>query len=197
MDEKTDTRDIILKAAGNRILHYGYGKTTMVEIAADCGMSAGNIYRFFPAKVDIAEAIARRFNAESQQAYAAVARDSSLSAMERLKELFFQRLRRTFGLFDRHPKMMEVASVLHRERPDFFKEERDQERSTIAGVLKDGVAAGEFAPIADLSFFADLVQCAAMKFRYPQLWTTDALDVLEPELEGLMGLLLNGLTARV
>ena len=44
----------------NRIKHYGYGKTTMAEIAADCDMSPGNIYRFFEAKIDIAEAMARK-----------------------------------------------------------------------------------------------------------------------------------------
>ena len=40
---KADPREAILKAAADRILHYGYNKTTMSEIAADCGMSAGNI----------------------------------------------------------------------------------------------------------------------------------------------------------
>ncbi len=57
MDEKSATRDRILQAAMTRIKHYGYGKTTMAEIAADCDMSPGNIYRFFEAKIDIAEAI--------------------------------------------------------------------------------------------------------------------------------------------
>ena len=30
----------------------------MAEVAADCGMSPGNLYRLFPGKLDIAEAIA-------------------------------------------------------------------------------------------------------------------------------------------
>ena len=32
----------ILDAASRRFLHYGYGKTTMSEIAKDCNMSTGN-----------------------------------------------------------------------------------------------------------------------------------------------------------
>ena len=55
--DKLDPREAILRAAADRILHYGYNKTTMSEIAADCGMSAGNIYRFYPSKIDIAEAM--------------------------------------------------------------------------------------------------------------------------------------------
>mgnify|MGYP000729930598 CR=1 FL=1 len=35
MDDKSATRDRILQAAMTRIKHYGYGKTTMAEIAAD------------------------------------------------------------------------------------------------------------------------------------------------------------------
>ena len=58
MSEKTDTRQQILDAAFQRIMHYGYAKTTMAEIARDCCMSAGNIYRFFASKIDIAEAMA-------------------------------------------------------------------------------------------------------------------------------------------
>ena len=64
MDEKSATRDRILHAAMTRIKHYGYGKTTMAEIAADCDMSPGNIYRFYEAKIDLAEAMARKHYAE-------------------------------------------------------------------------------------------------------------------------------------
>ena len=46
--EQTDNLDEtalrILEAASDRFLHYGYGKTTMSEIAKDCNMSTGNLY---------------------------------------------------------------------------------------------------------------------------------------------------------
>ena len=45
----------IVAAAKKRFTHFGYGKTTMAEVAADCGMSPGNLYRFFPGKLDIAD----------------------------------------------------------------------------------------------------------------------------------------------
>ena len=64
MSDKTETRQQILDAAMQRIMHYGYAKTTMAEIARDCDMSAGNIYRFFASKIDIAEAMARKINME-------------------------------------------------------------------------------------------------------------------------------------
>ncbi len=38
-----DIKGLILKKAIDRFVQYGFGKTTMVEIARDCGMSAGNL----------------------------------------------------------------------------------------------------------------------------------------------------------
>ena len=54
-----ETAKQILDAASRRFLHYGYGKTTMSEIAQDCNMSTGNLYRYFPSKLDIAEMFVR------------------------------------------------------------------------------------------------------------------------------------------
>ena len=48
------THNIILDAAEARLLHFGYNKTTMAEIAEDAGMSAANLYRYFKNKQEIA-----------------------------------------------------------------------------------------------------------------------------------------------
>ncbi|MEZ5914966.1 MAG: TetR family transcriptional regulator [Parvularculaceae bacterium] len=45
-----ETARAILDAASRRFLHYGYGKTTMSEIAGDCNMSTGNIAIFRQAR---------------------------------------------------------------------------------------------------------------------------------------------------
>jgi len=194
--EKVDPRLTILKAAADRILHYGYNKTTMSEIAADCGMSAGNIYRFYPSKIDIAEAMTRDFATDSSRIYADIIRDAGRSASRKLRDFFAYRLERTFRTFEKHPKLMELADIMARERPDYLAEERAQERILIEKILDEGQRAGDFALPADLTITADLVQCAMLKFRIPQLWTTEQLDALIPEMEGVLGLLFTGLSAR-
>ncbi len=40
----------ILEASQGRFRQYGYNKTTMAEVAKDCGMSAANLYRYFENK---------------------------------------------------------------------------------------------------------------------------------------------------
>ena len=68
--------------------------------------------------------------------------------------------------------------------------------SEIERILDEGQKSGDFALPADLTITADLVQCAMMKFRIPQLWTTEALEALRAELEGVLGLIFTGLSAR-
>lgn len=195
MDEKTATRDRILQAAMNRIKHYGYGKTTMAEIAADCDMSPGNIYRFFEAKIDIAEAMARKHYAEEQAEMAAIARKKEWPADKRLREIFFKRLRDSYCMLEESDKILEVAEVLHRERPLFSNEQLALERVFLSALLEEGEKAGIFAP-GDHVFNAEMMQAATMKFGVPQLFSKLTLPKLERELEGVLNLILHGLYAR-
>jgi AcrR family transcriptional regulator len=195
-DPKADPREAILKAAADRILHYGYNKTTMSEIAADCGMSAGNIYRFYPSKIDIAEAMTREFGKSSRAVYEDIIRDAARSPSRKMYDFFVARLERTFRLFAEHPKLMELAEIMGRERPEYLAEDRAMERVQIERILDEGRKSGDFALPADLTITADLIQCAMLKFRIPQLWTTEQLDALRPELEGLLSLIFTGLSAR-
>jgi hypothetical protein len=111
-------------------------------------------------------------------------------------EFFQYRLDRTFRMFERNPKLMELAEIMGRERPDYLAEERAQERKQIEKILEEGRESGDFALVHDLTITADLVQCAMMKFRFPQLWTTEHLDSLKVELDGVLGLVFTGLSAR-
>ncbi|MBX9746554.1 MAG: TetR/AcrR family transcriptional regulator [Hyphomonadaceae bacterium] len=195
MNEKTDTRDRILFAAMNRIKHYGYGKTTMAEIAADCDMSPGNIYRFFEAKIDIAEAMARKHYEEERAELAAIARKKDWPADKRVREIFFKRMRDSFCMFEENDKILEIAQVLTRERPTFSNEQMALERVFLSAVLEEGEKAGLFAP-GDHAFTAEMLQAATMKFSVPQLFSKLTLPKLERELEGVLNLLLQGLYRR-
>ena len=195
MDEKAETRERILHAAMNRIKHYGYGKTTMAEIAADCGMSPGNIYRFFEAKIDIAEAMARRHYSENQLESAAIARRKDIQPDERLREIFFKRMRDNYNLFHENAKILEVAEVLGRERPMFSNEQMAHDRVFLSALLEEGADKGLFLT-GDYEFIAEMLQSATVKFSIPQLFSQLTLPKLERELGGVLELLLNGLYAR-
>ena len=196
MDEKAATRDRILVAAMNRIKHYGYGKTTMAEIAADCDMSPGNIYRFFEAKIDIAEAMARKHYSEEQARMAAVARKKDVPVDQRIRDVFFVRMRDNYRLVEENAKILEVAEVLSRERPLFYNECLAMDRVTLGALIEEGIEQGLFAPAKDVDYMAEMLQASLAKFGFQQLFSRLTLPKLERELDGVLALVLNGLYAR-
>jgi AcrR family transcriptional regulator len=195
MDEKAQTRALILDAAGKRFRHYGYQKTTMSEIARDLSMSTGNLYRFYPSKLDIAEAHAH-FHEEDEDRLMAQIVAQPLPAVDRLRAFSRMVLEETFKVIDESKKVFELAQAISRERPAYANRRLAQERVYLKAMIREGIAEGVFEPIVDIEFTAEMYQCATMKFRYPQLYNCFNLDMLRRELEGTMDLMLVGFNKR-
>lgn len=193
MDQKIDTRERILNAAVERMKHYGYGKTTMAEIAGDCAMSPGNIYRFFESKVDIAEAMARQ-HATVQNARLAQIAHRAAPPDKRLRDMLLMRMRDNFAMLEQNAKYLEIADVLRKERPLYHNEQLALQRVFMGDVLRDGIESGLFRPM-DVEFTAEMIQAATHKFSYPHLFSRLTLPKLEREFDGVMNLILNGLYA--
>jgi AcrR family transcriptional regulator len=189
---KDIVRSQIIDAAKRRFSHFGYGKTTMAEIAADCSMSPGNLYRFFPGKLDIAEAIATEDYEKHLTAMRKLAITPNRNARERLHDLLFEELRRTYHKLERDPRAYEMASVIAHERPTFANWMLANERKILVELLDEAERRDEFHA-ADKEKTAEMIQSATMKFRYPQLWSKLTLPKLERELEGVLELMVNGL----
>lgn len=193
---KDAVRDKIIEAAKCRFSHFGYGKTTMAEVAGDCDMSPGNLYRFFPGKLDIAESIAT----EDYEKHLAHLRKLALApgrnARERLHDLLFEELRRTYHKLEKDPRALEMAQVIAHQRPQFANWMLATERKILVELMEEAEKRGEFLPPGDKEEMAEMIQAATMKFRYPQLWSKLTLPKLERELEGVLRLLVNGLCPR-
>ncbi len=182
----------IVEAARERFAHYGYGKTTMAEVAGDCKMSPGNLYRYFPGKLDIAEAIAEAATERNLHLIREVASRPGLSATEKLKLVLQTLLETTYVEIERSPRLYEIAEVIRRERPDFPLRQANSHRTVIEEVLSEGVSRGEFA-VGDARRTAEMIQDATVKFRYPQFWTKRSLPELQDELNGIIDLFFMGL----
>lgn len=192
---KDTMRARIIEAAKKRFVHYGYAKTTMAEIAADLNMSPGNLYRYFPGKIDIAEAIADNFAEQTFGVLREVAGRTDLPPRERLRTYFHVAMETTFRALGDDPRIFEVAQFIKRERPHHINLQLSEERKIMGKILKDGVASGEF-DIPDIAFTAEMMQSATLKFRYPQLWSVLPLDALKRDLDGVFDLIVNGIAAR-
>lgn len=195
MSGKLLTCQEIVQAARERFSHFGYCKTTMSEIARDCNMSPGNIYRFFTAKLDIAEQIAEENTDKRLENARRIIRDKNLSAGEKLRAFLFDALRVTYRALDEDPRVVHIAEMISRERPEFSDRQLAKERALIAEILSLGNASGDF-DVDDILFTARMIQAVTLKYKYPQLHSTLPLPQLEQELTGVLNLIVFGLNAR-
>jgi AcrR family transcriptional regulator len=192
MPGKDDVRCQIVEAAKKRFSHFGYGKTTMAEVASDCCMSPGNLYRFFPGKLDIAESIVAAEYEKQLTSLRKLALAPDKPVEQRLRDFLFEELRRTYNKLEKDPRAYEMATVISHERPEFANWMLANERKVLVELFEEAERRGE-AHIENKEHIAEMLQSATMKFRYPQLWSKLTLPKLEHELDGVLTLLTRGI----
>jgi len=67
---EADRHDQIVAAAERAFVRHGFHAATMQQVADEAGMSAGNLYRYFPSKEAIVEGICARDQRERAVAFA-------------------------------------------------------------------------------------------------------------------------------
>jgi TetR/AcrR family transcriptional regulator, repressor for uid operon len=72
-DSHSGRQGRILDAAERCFVRAGFHRTTMQDVAAEAGMSPGNLYRYFPSKDAIASGIAERDRARLAQDFSVLA----------------------------------------------------------------------------------------------------------------------------
>jgi AcrR family transcriptional regulator len=190
-----ETAQAILDAASRRFLHYGYGKTTMSEIAADCNMSTGNLYRYFPSKLDIAEAFARRLRSDQIQRLRAAVSAPGLTTQDRLRTFFRTKLKLAYERFHRRPKAYDLSQEILRERPAFADEWEAAEASILVEILEGGEMTGELA-VCNRPRTARILQDAFFRFTSSAVFYEGEYETLAQELDDVMDLILDGFSYR-
>ena len=191
-EDQTETRTRILNAAEARFRTYGYGKTTMAEIATDVDMSAANLYRFFENKLDIGAALAQRCFGEREKMILEVVNDAELSAAQKLEGLVLAILRHTHGQFSSEPKMNELVEIIITKRQDLVQNKINRDQELVMEILRQGQEAGDFV-IDDLNRSAEAVRNATVKFCMPLFMFMYPLEEFERMAKEVVQLLLKGL----
>ena len=191
-EDQTETRTRILNAAEARFRTYGYGKTTMAEIATDVDMSAANLYRFFENKLDIGAALAQRCFGEREKMILEVVNDAELTAAQKLEGLVLAILRHTHGQFSSEPKMNELVEIIITKRQDLVQNKINRDQELVMEILRQGQEAGDFV-IDDLNRSAEAVRNATVKFCMPLFMFMYPLEEFERMAKEVVQLLLKGL----
>lgn len=188
-----ETQKLILEMAQKRFAHYGLKKTAMAEIAADCDMSVGNLYRFFKNKEAIACAGAQacmREKAERAEAVAALETDP----LRRIRSFLLDRLRFMHSFVSETPHLLEMVELVMARSGDMLQHYEDRAIAYIKSALDEGMAGGRFRQADSQQLATSIFNCT---FRYNMPLCMNApLQQLEHELETMLDMIVRGLEAR-
>jgi len=188
-----DTRTLILEAASKRFQQFGYNKTTMAEIASDCGMSAANLYRYFKNKQDIGAAFACTCFAQRKELLGEVITRPGLSASQRLEAFVLATLHHTYNATSEQPRINELAAIIASERPDIVHIKTDMERGLITEILVEGNKNGEF-DVRDIEKTAEALRATLVQFSVPIFMTLYTLEEFEHMARYVVQLVIHGLS---
>jgi AcrR family transcriptional regulator len=160
-----DTRARIIETADTLFRRLGFAKTAVADIATELGMSPANVYRFFPSKNAIVEAICQRCLATLEEKAWAVARSRG-SAASRLERLILEILayHRENLVTDRRVNDIVLVAIEHSW--DAIEAHKEVLRGIAEMILRDGIEAGEFEPV-DPRETSRLIMRALTSFTHP------------------------------
>ncbi len=162
------TRAAIVATAEQLFRTMGYQKTTVADIARALRMSPANVYRFFPSKAAINEAICRNL-LESLSAHVwGIARGKG-SPEERIRVIFTSLHEKMVQMFFHEKRMHDMVSAAMQEHwavIDIYVHDID---TALRHVVMDGQAAGVFDRGLDADGVAHLMHATTVHFCHPIL----------------------------
>jgi len=165
MSVMEDTRDRIVASASAQIQRHGHIKTTVADVAKHCGMSPANIYRFFPTKAALIEAVSEIWLAIAEDNARAIARQPSC-ASARIREFLVGVHEFNRDRYTRNGEVHETVVAATMERWPIVARHEKVIISIFASILEDGVRNGEFE-IDDIEGTASVMVAAMVKFHNP------------------------------
>ncbi|ASU77471.1 TetR/AcrR family transcriptional regulator [Actinopolyspora erythraea] len=187
------TAERILEAAEDTLRRFGPGKTTVVDVARALGVSHGSVYRHFPNKAALRDAVAARWLDRINEPLRPLTTEDA-PATERLRnwlELLSTTKRR---MAREDPELFATYHALATESREVVGAHLETLAGMIARIVSDGVARGEFE-VDDPHRAAKAVLSATARFHNPahaSEWDDPELDA---DFEEVWALLLRGLAS--
>jgi AcrR family transcriptional regulator len=193
--ETDGPRACILAAAYARFQRFGFSKTTMAEIAGDCGMSAANLYRYFKNKEDIGVHTARCRLQETEAVARRVVERPGLSAREKLEAFILEVHHWIAKRIENETFVQDLAAYILMKRRDLVYAHCDRLAALMAEILRQGNESGEFE-VADPLAVAKTILDAYQLFYHPLLIAQQMEREFDTEAHRVVELLVRGLAPR-
>lgn len=198
MASRSETYERIVIAATELFQRFGT-RMTVADIARRLGMSPANVYKFFPSKRAIMEAVAERRLMELRHILVAATR-SRKTAWQRIEDLFHT-LADNFGQIEQQSDLLqfqlmqdilEFYAASREERWTSIEEFHDFLRHQVRDLLLEGVEAGEMHVSNATETAAALVDCL-VRATEPLLLLEDPKPIREQRLDRQLRLLARAL----
>ena len=191
-------RHEILRHATELFSHYGFWKTNIGDIAERCGMSPGNLYRYFKNKQAIGLATVQAHFRAVETAMATELMMPEGTAEERIRQFLETGIRHLVEELERHPKIVELAEFLCEdpEGLEILGAHIAWKRERLAREIANGVADGELLS-CDPEPTAGTILNALKPFWMPMTlahWRDRS--TIMPELREILDLMFRGLRVR-
>ncbi|AZD85308.1 Transcriptional regulator, AcrR family [Pseudomonas chlororaphis subsp. aureofaciens] len=164
-----DIRNQIVAAANEHFSQYGYGKTTVSDLAKAIGFSKAYIYKFFDSKQAIGEAICTNCLAEIVTAVEQAINVETLSPTERFRRLVKTVIATGVNLFFNDRKLYDIAAFSVSERWPSSQIYDAQIKQFILQIVREGREVGEFERKTPLDETVEAIHLALRPFVNPLL----------------------------
>lgn len=188
------TAEQILEASEEVLRRYGPAKTTVVDVARELGVSHGSVYRHFPSKAALRDAVAERWLSEVSEPLAEIAGRSG-SPKKRLRDWLDALVAAKRSRARDDPELFATYVQIANESREVITRHVGALVDQLARVISDGVEQGAFVA-RDPAASARAVFDATSRFHNPAnaaSWSDPAIDT---EYERVRSLVLAGLSAR-
>jgi AcrR family transcriptional regulator len=164
-----DIRDQIVAAANEHFSQYGYGKTTVSDLAKAIGFSKAYIYKFFDSKQAIGEAICKNCLAQIVAAVEQAIKVEGLSPTERFRRMVKTLMVTGADLFFNDRKLYDIAAFSASERWPSSQVYNARIKDFVLQIVREGRELGEFERRTPLDETVDAIHLALQPFVNPLL----------------------------
>ncbi len=188
------TPERILEAAEDVLRRYGPAKANVVDVARTLGVSHGSVYRHFPSKAALRDAVTERWLADISAPLAAVADEEGPAPTRVARWLdLLVHSKRSKALSE--PELFATYVELTAEAREVVKAHVGSLLGQLARIIADGLARGEFET-PDPAASARAAFDATTRFHNPVHAATWSDPDINAAYENVRGLVLAGLTPR-
>jgi AcrR family transcriptional regulator len=187
------TPERILEVTEDVLRRFGLAKATVVDVARALDVSHGSVYRHFPSKASLRDAVAKRWLDRVNAPLQKIAEGSGPASarLERwLRALFAAKYKRVCE----DPEMFATYLTLAQEAREVVKAHKERLCDQLTHILSDGVKQGAFH-VTDVKATARAVFDATIRFHHPAHAEEWSDPQLAARIDALLTLLLRGLEA--